>query len=77
VVLFIAFYIGKRIQSGQGEPWSMKQIIVTGTGNYIYKFIVAIVLTPIIYLVHGWIERYLGKSQAADMKRTAMSNELE
>ena len=77
VVLFIAFYIGKRIQTGQGEPWSMKQIMVTGTGNYIYKFIVAIVLTPVIYLVHGWIERYLGSGQAAEMKRTAMSNELE
>jgi uncharacterized integral membrane protein (TIGR00697 family) len=73
VVLFIAFYIGKRIQSGQGEPWSLHQVLVTGTGNYIYKFVVAIILTPVIYLIHGWIEKYLGKKLAADMKDAAMN----
>lgn len=72
VVLFIAFYVGKRIQTGQGEPWSLHQVLVTGTGNYIYKFAVAIILTPVIYLVHGWIEKYVGKSLASDMKKSAM-----
>ena len=42
VVLFIAFYVGKRIQTGQGEAWSLHQILVTGTGNYIYKFTTAL-----------------------------------
>lgn len=74
VVLFIAFYIGKRIQTGQGDPWSIHQVMVTGTGNYIYKFIVAIILTPVIYLVHYWIEKYLGKNLAAEMKRSVMSD---
>ncbi len=74
VVLFIAFYVGKRIQTGQGEPWSMHQVLVTGTGNYIYKFAVAILLTPVIYLVHGWIERYLGKGLATEMKEAAMND---
>lgn len=72
VVLFIAFYIGRRLQEGQGDAWSLKQILVTGTGNYIYKFIVAIVLTPVIYLIHGVIERYLGYEKAAEMKKAAM-----
>lgn len=72
VVLFIAFYIGKRIQTGQGEPWSLHQVLVTATGNYIYKFAVAIVLTPLIYLIHNWIEKYLGHNVAAEMKREAM-----
>ena len=75
VVLFIAFYVGKRIQTGQGEAWSLHQILVTGTGNYIYKFIVAILLTPVIYLVHAWIEKYLGKNLASEMKNTAMKAE--
>jgi uncharacterized integral membrane protein (TIGR00697 family) len=75
IVLFIAFYVGKRIQTGQGEPWSLHQVLVTGTGNYIYKFAVAILLTPVIYLVHAWIEKYLGKDLAADMKRSAMEAE--
>ena len=72
VVLFIAFYVGKRIQTGQGDPWSLHQVLVTGTGNYLYKFAVAILLTPVIYLVHAWIEKYLGKNLAAEMKDAAM-----
>ena len=77
VVIFIAFYIGKRIQAGQGEPWSLNQVLVTGTGNYIYKFVVAIVLTPVIYLMHAWIEKYLGHATAAEMKKAAMKKENE
>jgi uncharacterized integral membrane protein (TIGR00697 family) len=75
VVLFIAFYVGKRIQTGQGDPWSLNQVLVTGTGNYIYKFVVAILMTPVIYLVHFFIERYLGKAEAAALKNAAMSRE--
>jgi len=75
VVLFIAFYIGKRIQTNQGDPWTLHQVLVTGTGNYIYKFIVAIVLTPVIYLVHHWIEKSLGHDKAAEMKAAAMQEE--
>ena len=74
VVLFIAFYVGRRLQSNQGEPWSLHQILVTGTGNYIYKFAAAILLTPVIYLIHGWIEKYLGHSLAAKMKKSAMGD---
>ncbi len=77
VVLFIAFYVGKRIQTGQGEPWSLHQVLVTGTGNYIYKFVVAILLTPVIYLIHGYIEKYLGHDTAAGMKNAAMGKEGE
>lgn len=72
VVLFIAFYVGKRIQTGQGDAWSLHQVLVTGTGNYIYKFGVAILLTPVIYGVHAWIEKYLGHDKAAEMKEAAM-----
>ena len=72
VVLFIAFYLGKRIQTGQGDPWSLQQVMVTGTGNYMYKFVIALAMTPVIYVVHYAIERYLGKSTATDMKNAAM-----
>ncbi|RYD76677.1 MAG: VUT family protein [Sphingobacteriales bacterium] len=72
VVLFIAFYVGKRIQTGQGDPWSMQQILTTGTGNYIYKFVVALLMTPVIYLIHSLIERYLGATKALEMKKAAM-----
>ena len=75
VVIFIAFYVGKRIQTGQGDAWTLNQVLVTGTGNYIYKFIIAILMTPVIYLVHFFIERYLGKADASALKKAAMSGE--
>jgi uncharacterized integral membrane protein (TIGR00697 family) len=46
-------------------------IAVTG---YVYKFCIAILCTPIIYLIHYLIEEYLGKTKAQEMKRAAMHN---
>ncbi|NUM80291.1 queuosine precursor transporter [bacterium] len=51
VVLFIAF-------SGK---IAFDQIVNIGITNYIYKFILAILLTPLIYLAHFLIDRYLGR----------------
>jgi len=45
--------------------------------SYIYKFTVAIVLTPLIYLVEGRIERYVGHGVAEQMKKAAMGMEEE
>lgn len=74
IVLFIAFYIGPRI-SGTGQGWSFALVMTICVGNYIYKFVMALVLTPLIYLVHHWIENYLGKDMAAEMKQAAMGDE--
>jgi len=54
VVLFIAFY----------GNYATSLIIAIGITNYIYKFTVAIILTPVIYLGHYWIDKYLGKENA-------------
>ncbi len=51
LVLFIAFYIGNN--------WSMQKVLSIGTGNYIYKFFIAIAMIPILYLVHYLINNYL------------------
>lgn len=53
VVLFIAFYLG--------AGWNLGLVLVIGLVNYLYKFTVAIVLTPLLYVVHSIIDRYLGK----------------
>ena len=63
VVLLIAFWIG--------SDWDLVRVLAIGVVNYTYKFIMAIVLTPVIYGVHGMIERYLGHDMAADMKTSA------
>ena len=61
VVLFIAF----------AGIFSTKQLIAIGITNYLYKFIVAILLTPLIYLGHGVIDKYLGREHAARMSEEA------
>ncbi|MGK2864825.1 MAG: queuosine precursor transporter [Chitinophagaceae bacterium] len=76
VVLFIAFYIGTRVnQNGNDFVWPFKLFLAVGVVNYIYKFIVAILMTPVIYIIHSWIEKYLGNKEAAEMKRAAMRSE--
>lgn len=76
VVLFIAFYIGTRVNaSGSDFVWPFKLFIAVGIVNYIYKFIVAILMTPVIYLIHEIIEKYLGHEQAAEMKKAAMGDQ--
>ncbi len=64
VVLFIAFYIGK--------GWSIQKVLAICMVNYAYKFIVAILLTPLIYFIHGAMQKYLGKETADAMQLEAM-----
>ena len=45
--------------------------------NYLYKFIMAIVLTPVIYVAENRMDKYLGKDKARQMKREAMGQEGE
>ena len=59
IVLAIAFYVFGN--------WNLDQIISVGIINYIYKFIIAIVLTPVIYLAHYLIDNYLGHEFAHKM----------
>jgi len=69
VVLFIAFKLGNN--------WSWQQVLAIGVMNYIYKFSMAILLTPVIYLVENRIENYLGKETTMKMKLAAMGKESE
>jgi len=76
VVLFIAFYIGSRVGSNKGDfEWPFTLFLAVGTVNYLYKSLMAMLLTPVIYLVHNLIEKYLGHSVATEMKRAAMGDE--
>ena len=67
IVLTIAFKFGSN--------WSWPLVFAVGTMNYLYKFTVAIILTPVIYFVEGRIEKYLGHETARKMKRAAMGQE--
>jgi uncharacterized integral membrane protein (TIGR00697 family) len=67
VVLFIAFYIGGN--------WSLSLVLGVGIVNYCYKVTVAIILTPVLYLVHKRIDAYLGKDLAEQMMREAAAED--
>jgi queuosine precursor transporter len=74
IVTSIAFYFYPMLVAGNGEPWSLNQLFTVCAGGYLYKFSVAVLMTPVIYGVHDLIERYLGKELAKDMKRRASEN---
>lgn len=64
IVLFIAFYLPGKI--------TFPNLIALGSLAYIYKFVMAVVLTPVIYLAHYWIDRYLGESVSREMRERAL-----
>lgn len=77
VVTSLAFYFIPKYFPATGQtPWTVQQLMTVSTGGYIYKFVIAILMTPVIYLVHGIIERYLGKELAARMKNHAAGEPL-
>lgn len=67
VVLGIAFYVFGN--------WSLTQVLAVGIINYIYKATSAVVLTPLLYIAHYFIDRYLGKEHAEELaNESAMSS---
>lgn len=52
VILFIAFYL-------LGN-WSFKEVLAVGIVQYIYKVLLAIAFTPLIYIIHFVVDKYLG-----------------
>jgi len=63
VVLGIAFYLPGKI--------TLPQYLGFAITNYSYKVLIAILITPLIYLGHGLIDRYLGKEMAHQMTEEA------
>jgi len=66
VVLIIAFKLG--------ADWSWALVLAVGFNNYFYKFLVAVILTPAIYIAHTIIDNFLGEELANDMKREASTS---
>ena len=66
VVTYVAFWIFKDMSFPMATA-----LVLTA---YTYKFSVAILSTPLVYLAHWGIERYLGKERAEEMRRMAMTS---
>ncbi len=65
VVIFIAFYLNPQYH------WSWQMVAAIGLVNYTYKFIVAILMTPVLYVVHVLIDGYLGRDLSEKLIRMA------
>lgn len=66
VILTVAFYImGK---------WSFIQVLQVGTMQYLYKVSFAILLTPLIYLFHYIIDKFLGDEKAEEVIENTNQN---
>ncbi|MCU0407985.1 MAG: queuosine precursor transporter [Bacteroidales bacterium] len=56
LILFIAFFV-------LGN-WTFQQVLDVGIVQYLYKVGIAVLLTPLIYLAHYLIDKYLGRELA-------------
>ena len=62
VVIFLAFVLIPRFTGG--EPWTVANAASVSLTNYVYKFVLAVGITPVLYLVHSAVDAYLGKEAA-------------
>lgn len=69
IVLFVAFYLSNK--------WSISTVLAVGLVNYIFKFSMAIVLSPLLYVIHWMIERYLGLEKAVAMRLAAAAENTD
>lgn len=63
VVLYIAFFLFAN--------WGMDLVLSVALLNYLYKFFMAIALTPVLYVAHFLIGQYLGPEMARQMAENA------
>lgn len=65
VVIFIAL----------GKYHAVPKLVSIASTNFLYKMGIAILITPLLYAIHIYIDRYLGKSLKEQMFREAMEEE--
>jgi len=63
----IVLWIGLALPLG----WSLGQFVQVAVPNYLIKLALAVLMTPVIYLVHDVVERYLGREQAHELAEAA------
>lgn len=69
VVIYLAF--GSPLAQ---NPLGLDQVLGISATNFVYKMIVAIAITPLIYLGHNLMSKYLGK-EAEELRERAQKDE--
>src|SRR5688572_12201664 len=74
-VIYLAFVVIPMLTGGQ--PWSLANAFSVSLTNYVYKFLIAVGITPVLYGVHAAVDAYLGKEAAAALVRHAHPSDPE
>ncbi|SMC78392.1 queuosine precursor transporter [Moheibacter sediminis] len=67
VVAFIAFYLNP------AYDWTWQTVLAICLVGYIYKFTVAVLLTPLLYIIHKIVDTFLGKDLSQKLLKDAQS----
>jgi uncharacterized integral membrane protein (TIGR00697 family) len=71
VVIFLAFVVLPSLFDTGRAPMASEQAFAISVTNYVYKFAIAVVITPLLYVVHGLVDLYLGREQAHALAEAA------
>lgn len=67
VVAFIAFYLNP------AYDWTWQTVLAICLVGYVYKFTVAVLLTPLLYVIHKIVDTFLGKDLSQKLLKEAQS----
>jgi uncharacterized PurR-regulated membrane protein YhhQ (DUF165 family) len=73
VVQFIGLYLPFALGTGRGI--SFANFVNSASSGYLFKFLVAVGVTPLLYVVHAIIDSYLGPAEAHSMIEATAAKE--
>lgn len=68
VVAFIAFYLNP------AYDWTWQTVLAICLVGYVYKFTVAVLLTPLLYMIHRIVDAFLGKDLSERLLKEAQGS---
>lgn len=71
VVIFLAFVVLPAVFDTGSTRMTSGQALEVSLTNYVYKFAIAVVITPLLYVVHGLVDLYLGRDAAHALAEAA------
>ncbi len=71
VVIYLAFVLLPALVGTTQGRMSWGQALDVSLTNYVYKFVIAVGITPLLYLVHWAVDRYLGEEEARSLVQAA------
>ena len=75
IVQFIGLYLPWRLGFNQGYDYPFHMYLIGATSSYVFKVAVAIVVTPLLYIIHGVINKYIGEHSAEQMIEATAATE--